>query len=165
MSSRTEVFRAKAEMCRVQAALRGDTPVGRRWLKLSQQWSEMAEKAKEPSQLTPAMDNEMAANLGGSSQRAVRLNVGTLGGFSQGVWSGSVACTATKKGADPGHASARRDARRHIVPPTSLSKKQNLTGFGGSPTRGSHEIAFRNSVRWPSRLVAPTAESAALIKV
>src|SRR5262245_28100088 len=48
---------------------------------------------------------------------------------------------------------------------TSLSKKQNLTVFGGSPTRGSHEIAFRNSVRWPSRLVAPTAESAALIKV
>src|SRR5262245_22233093 len=47
MSSRVEVYRAKAEMCRVQAALRGDTPVGRRWLKLSQQWSGMAESAKE----------------------------------------------------------------------------------------------------------------------
>ena len=63
MNSRVELYRAKAEACRIQYSLRGDTPVGRRWLKLSQQWSEMAEKAKEPPQLTPTMDREMAANL------------------------------------------------------------------------------------------------------
>jgi|EndMetStandDraft_8_1072994.scaffolds.fasta_scaffold809700_1 hypothetical protein len=63
MNSRVELYRAKAEACRIQYSLRGDTPVGRRWLKLSQQWSEMAEKAKEPPQLAPAVDNEMAANL------------------------------------------------------------------------------------------------------
>ena len=61
MSSRAEVFRAKAEMCRVQAALRGDTPVGRRWLKLSQQWSEMAENAKEAPELTGAVEHPMVA--------------------------------------------------------------------------------------------------------
>src|SRR5262245_61821246 len=63
MNSRVEFYRAKAEACRIQHALRGDTPAGRRWLKLSQQWPEMAEKAKEPPQLTPAMDRELAASL------------------------------------------------------------------------------------------------------
>ena len=63
MNSRVELYRAKAETCRIQYALRGDTPVGRRWLKLSQQWSEMADKANEQPQLTLAMDREMAASL------------------------------------------------------------------------------------------------------
>jgi len=62
MSSRVELYRSKAEMCRVQAALRGDTPIGRRWFKLWQQWSEMAEKAKEAPQPRPAMHG-MAATL------------------------------------------------------------------------------------------------------
>jgi hypothetical protein len=46
MISKVQVYQAKAEKCRVQAAIRGNTPAGRRWLTLARQWSDMAKKAK-----------------------------------------------------------------------------------------------------------------------
>jgi hypothetical protein len=50
MSSRLKIYQAKAEMCRRQADIRGSTPAGARWLKLSQQWLEMAEQCMQADQ-------------------------------------------------------------------------------------------------------------------
>jgi len=44
--SRVELYEAKAEACRQQAALRQKSSVKDRWLKLAEQWSALAAKAK-----------------------------------------------------------------------------------------------------------------------
>jgi len=44
--SRAELYQAKAEACRKQAALRQKGSVKARWLKLAEQWSALAAQAK-----------------------------------------------------------------------------------------------------------------------
>jgi hypothetical protein len=47
MSSRTEIYRANAEICRHQATLPRNASQKERWIKLAEQWSKLAEEAKQ----------------------------------------------------------------------------------------------------------------------
>jgi hypothetical protein len=47
MRSRTEIYRANAEVCSHQAALPRNASQRERWIKLAEQWSKLAEEAKQ----------------------------------------------------------------------------------------------------------------------
>jgi hypothetical protein len=47
MRSRADIYRAKADLCRQTAASSNDAAGQHRWLALADQWSKMAEHAKQ----------------------------------------------------------------------------------------------------------------------
>jgi len=61
--SRVELYEAKAEACRQQAALRQKSSVKDRWLRLAEQWSALAAQAKKDRRVRKARGETVSPSV------------------------------------------------------------------------------------------------------